>query len=200
MNTLHHELFIAIEYGDIATITRLLAAGADIDAVDEKGRTPAMFAVHTNQFELFRLFVRQGANIHIQDNYLDNPLLYAAALGRLSFVKAALAAGADTTITNRYGGTALIPAAERGHVEVVEELLASSDVDVNHINNLGWTALLEAINLGDGGKNHQAVVNLLIAYGADVNLPDKYGITPLGHAKRRGYYDMINALMSAGGK
>ncbi|MFP3381453.1 ankyrin repeat domain-containing protein, partial [Bacillus sp. SIMBA_069] len=80
------------------------------------------------------------------------------------FVKAAIAAGADTTITNRFGGTALIPAADRGHVEIVRELLTTSDVNVNHVNNLGWTALLEAVILGDGGKNHQAIVKLLIEH------------------------------------
>ena len=45
----------------------------------------------------------------------------------------------------------MIPASERGHVEVVRYLLEETDVDVDHVNNLGWTALLEAVILGDGG-------------------------------------------------
>ncbi|MGG1658272.1 ankyrin repeat domain-containing protein [Brevibacillus sp. NRS-1366] len=200
MDKLNDSLLTAVNQGDKEAVKKLLTDGADIDATDERGRTSALIAVHTNQLELFTLLAEHGANINIRDNRLDNPLLYSGAEGKLDFVKAAIAAGADTTITNRFGGTALIPAADRGHVEVVRELLTTSDVNVNHVNNLGWTALLEAVILGDGGKNHQAIVKLLIEHGADVNLADNDGVTPLQHAKKRGYREMIDALTSAGGK
>jgi ankyrin repeat protein len=144
--------------------------------------------------------VELGANINIQDNRSDNPLLYAGAEDKMEFVQAAIAAGADTTITNRFGGTALIPAADRGHVEIVKELLTTSDVNINHVNHLGWTALLEAVILGDGGADHQAIVNILIDYGADVALADSDGVTPLQHAKNRGYKEMSDALQRAGAK
>jgi len=52
-------------------------------------------------------------------------------------------------------------------------------VDVNHINNLGWTALLEAIVLSDGGLRHQQIVQLLLDHAADVTIADKDGVTPL---------------------
>lgn len=200
MDKLNRALLKAANQGDKEAISKLLADGADIDATDERGRTSVMIAVHTNQLELFTFLVEQGANINIRDNQLDNPLLYAGAEGKLDFLKAAIAAGADTTITNRYGGTALIPAADRGHVEIVRELLMNSDVDVNHVNNLGWTALLEAIILGNGGKNHQEIVNLLVEHGADVNLADRSGVTPLQHAKKHGYQEMVDVLTSADGK
>lgn len=193
-------LFDAVEQGDISLILQLLDDGADMNATDQQGRTPLMIAVHTNRLDVFKLFIEKGANINIQDHLYDNPLLYAGAEGLLPFVKASLEAGADTTITNRFGGTALIPAADRGHVAVVKELLTSSDVNINHVNNLGWTALLEAIILGDGGADHQAVVTLLIEHGADVNLPDYQGITPLQHAKGRGFTEMIEALEQAGAR
>ncbi|RNB69616.1 ankyrin repeat domain-containing protein [Brevibacillus panacihumi] len=200
MGELNQALLQAVQNGDQDQIKKLLADGADIDATDDRGRTSAMIAVHTDQLEIFQLLVEKGANINIRDQRLDNPLLYAGAEGKIDFVKAAIAAGADTTITNRFGGTALIPAADRGHVEVVRELLANSDVDVNHVNNLGWTALLEAVILGDGGKNHQEIVKLLIDHGADVNLADHDGVTPLQHAKKRGYQEMIELLTNAGAK
>ncbi|MCG7317755.1 ankyrin repeat domain-containing protein [Brevibacillus laterosporus] len=200
MDKLNRALLKAANQGDKEAISKLLADGADIDATDERGRTSVMIAVHTNQLELFTFLVEQGANINIRDNQLDNPLLYAGAEGKLDFLKAAIAAGADTTITNRYGGTALIPAADRGHVEIVRELLMNSDVDVNHVNNLGWTALLEAIILGNGGNNHQEIVNLLVEHGADVNLADRSGVTPLQHAKKHGYQEMVDVLTSADGK
>ncbi|MDR7315485.1 ankyrin repeat protein [Brevibacillus nitrificans] len=78
--------------------------------------------------------------------------------------------------------------------------MTNSDVDIDHVNRLGWTALLEAVILGDGGERHQKIVNLLIEHGADVNLADHDGFTPLQHAKSRGYQEMAVALRRAGAK
>ncbi len=71
---------------------------------------------------------------------------------------------------------------------------------VDHVNNLGWTALLEAIMLGDGGQRHVEIVKLLIEAGADVNLADNDGVTPLRHARSRGYAPMVALLEKAGAK
>ncbi|MDQ6422429.1 ankyrin repeat domain-containing protein [Paenibacillus sp. LHD-117] len=193
-------LWKAAEQGDSKAILESLNAGAEINATDDRERTAAMIAVHANRIEVFKVLVDQGADINIRDNRSDNPLLYAGAEGLLPFVQAAVAAGADTKLTNRFGGTALIPAADRGHVEIVKELLTTSDVDINHVNNLGWTALLEAVILGDGGSRHQAIVDLLIEHGADVNLADSDSVTPLQHAKKRGFEEMIRSLEQAGAK
>src|SRR5699024_4865323 len=106
-------------------------------------------------------------------------------------------AEADTRLTNRFGGTALIPAAERGHVEIVRELLTRTNVDVNHVNNLGWTALLEAIILSDGGERHQQIVQMLVDYGANINIPDANGITPLEHARARNFTQIEQILLTA---
>lgn len=200
MDKRNQSLLAAAGQGDKEAIIRQLADGADIDATDDRGRTSAMIAVHTKQLAVFNLLVEKGANINIRDDRSDNPLLYAGAEGLLDFVKAAIAAKADTKLTNRFGGTALIPAADRGHVEVVKELLEHSDVAIDHVNNLGWTALLEAVILGDGGSRHQEIVKLLIAHEANVSLADSQGVTPLQHAKNRGYTEMVRALTEAGAK
>ncbi|MEP7083754.1 MAG: ankyrin repeat domain-containing protein, partial [Betaproteobacteria bacterium] len=71
---------------------------------------------------------------------------------------------------------------------------------INHVNKLSWTALLEAIILGDGGARHTEIVRTLVAAKADVNIADKEGVTPLAHAKRRGFGDMVKALEAAGAK
>ena len=109
------------------------------------------------------------------------------------------AAGADLKSTNRFGGTALIPACHYGHVETVRVLLGSA-IDVNHVNKLGWTALLEAVILGDGGPRHREIVRLLIANRAAVDLADAQGVTPLGHARRLGQLEIVKLLQKAGAR
>ena len=67
-----------------------------------------------------------------------------------------------SALVNRFGGVSVIPASERGHVEYVRRVV-STGIDVNHVNSLGWTALLEAVILGDGGARHQEIVRILLA-------------------------------------
>jgi uncharacterized protein len=185
------------EAGDTPAVLSLLAAGASINARDGRGRTPVMAATHANQVETVQALIAAGADIDIRDDRLDNPFLYASAEGLFEIVKLTIDANADTRLTNRFGGTALIPAAERGHVEIVRELLTRTDVDVDHINNLGWTALLEAIILSDGGERHQQIVQLLLDHGAKMTIADQNGITPLEHARARGFREIEQILLAA---
>jgi len=198
--TMTEQLIRAAEAGDTPAVKRLLEQGDEINGRDVRGRTPVMAATHGNRVDTVRALIQAGADINLRDNRMDNPFLFAGAEGLLEIVKLTIDAGADTKLTNRFGGTALIPAAERGHVEIVRELLARTDVDVNHVNNLGWTALLEAIILGDGGSRQIQVVRLLVEAGADVNLADANGGTPLAHARQRGYEQMSNILEQAGAR
>ena len=200
MRPVDRELFAAAEAGNAPAIAKALAAGANVNARDERGRTPAMAATHARKAAAVEALLAAGADVNLRDDRLDHPFLYAGAEGLLDILRLAIAAGADPRITNRFGGTALIPAAERGHVEVVRELLTRTKVDVNHVNNLGWTALLEAIVLSDGGPRHQRIVELLIAHGADVNIADRGGVTPLAHARSRGYAAITAMLAKAGAR
>ena len=101
---------------------------------------------------------------------------------------------ADFSVYNRYGGTALIPAAEKGHIETVKLLCKTPNFPINHVNRLGWTALMEAVILSDGGKLHQDILKILIEHGADASIPDHDGVTPLDHAKAKRYTKMVEIL------
>jgi hypothetical protein len=198
MSELNQQLIQAASRGETSRVQDLLKQGAQINAQDAQGRTAVMAATYGNHVASVQALLAAGADVNLRDGMLNNPFLYAGAEGYLDILKLAWAAGADTKITNRFGGIALIPASERGHVEVVQWLLENTDINVNHVNNLGWTALLEAIILSDGGPRHQRIVELLIEHGADVNLADKDGVTPLRHAQQRGYSE-IEALLGAAG-
>ena len=78
--------------------------------------------------------------------------------------------------------------------------LLTTPIPVDHVNNLGWTALLEAIVLGDGGPRYIEIVRMLVAAKANVNLPDKDGVTALAHAKKRSYAEIVKILEGAGAK
>src|SRR5258708_4877428 len=115
----------------------------------------------------------------------------AAVNNDLAMLKLALAGGTNPkAITSPYNGTALIAAAHLGHAEVMGVLIAAG-APLDHLNNLGWTALMESIVLGNGGKAHTETLEALVKAGANVNIADRQGVTPLGHARSRGYGEMV---------
>lgn len=182
--------------GDAASVKALLAEGVPVDGRDAARRTPLLLATRGNHIEVARLLIEAGADVNAKDNIRDTPFLYAGAEGRNEILQMILATGrANLADTNRYGGTALIPAAHHGHPETVRMLLGTG-IDIDHVNNLGWTALLEAVILGDGGPVYQEIVGLLVDAGA-LGIPDNDGVTPLEHARRRGFSE-IAALIENG--
>ncbi|MBL8703101.1 MAG: ankyrin repeat domain-containing protein [Alphaproteobacteria bacterium] len=192
-------LIAAAASGDVGRVVVLLREGADVDARDARGRTALLVATRANRPAVARVLIAAGADVNAQDDQRDSAFLYAGAEGLLEILELTLAADADLRSTNRYGGTALIPAAHHGHVETVRRLLATA-IDVDHVNNLGWTALLEAVILGDGGPAHTRIVELLLAAKADPNLADRDGVTPIAHARRRGYAAITALLERAGAR
>lgn len=199
-NDMKEQLIQAAEQQDSKTVSHLIKNGANINVQDSKGRTPTMIATYNNDIETAKLLIDAGADVNILDGIDNNPFLYAGAEGYLEILKLTIGAGADPSLINQYGGTALIPAAEHGHLDVIKELLTKTDIDVNHVNRLGWTALLEAIILNNGGKKQQQAVQLLIDHGADVNIPDGNNVTPLQHAREKGFKGIEEILLKAGAK
>uniref|UniRef100_UPI00403F1DA6 ankyrin repeat domain-containing protein n=1 Tax=Paenibacillus sp. FSL W8-0187 TaxID=2921710 RepID=UPI00403F1DA6 len=197
VQNMNHELIEYAEQGNTEQVRQLLQSGANINATDEQGRTAVMAATYHNHVGTVEALIQAGADINIRDKQLNNVFLYAGAEGMMEILRLAIEADADVTLTNRFGGTALIPASDRGHVEIVQELLTRTDIDVNHINNLNWTALLEAVILGDGSEHYQRIVKLLLEHGADAGLPDGNGVTPLQHARERGYQEIERILLDA---
>jgi ankyrin repeat protein len=192
-------LLDAAAAGRTAEVSRLIAAGADLEARDAQGRSPLLLAVAGNHVAIAKALLAAGANINAQAANRDTPWLLAGAAGRAEIVAAMIPLKPDLTIRNRYGGNALIPACERAHVETVK-LLLGSGIDLDHVNDLGWTCLLEIVILGDGGPRHQEVAKLVLEAGADPSLADKDGVSPLAHARQRGQRAVAALIEKAGGR
>jgi len=186
--------------GDVAEIEKLVAEGEKLNIQDSKSRTPLHVAVYMKQHAAARALLRLGANPNALEIDRYDIVTIAAVANDLEMLRIALAGGASAkNITSRYDGTALIAAAHLGHAEAVK-LLIDAKAPLNRVNNLGWTALMEAIVLGNGGLNHTATVRALVEAGADVNIADKQGATPLQHARRRGYVEIARILENAGAR
>lgn len=198
--TAYRGLHAAVAKGDDSALRRLTAGGADLNAKDAHGRTPLMVAAYRRNKTAARILIEAGADVNALDSEQYDLLTIAAVLNDVEMVKFAIASGADTgLVTSPYQGTALIAAAHLGHVEVVQALIAGK-APLDHVNNLGWTALIEAIVLGDGGPRHEAIVRALLKAGALADLPDALGTTPLKLAEQRKYSNMIRILKRAGAR
>lgn len=192
-------LIEAAAAGRLDEVARLIQAGALLDAQDGQGRSALLRAVAGDHVAVAKTLLEAGASPNTQAANRDTPWLLAGALGRAEIIAAMLPRRPDLSIRNRYGGNALIPACERAHVEAVK-LLLTSGIDIDHVNDLGWTCLLEIVILGDGGPRHQQVARLVLDAGANPSLADKDGATPLAHARQRGQQAIARLIGQAGGR
>ncbi|MFB8394082.1 ankyrin repeat domain-containing protein [Streptomyces yangpuensis] len=193
-------LLAAAGRGDAAAVGAALAAGAAVEARDEQLRTPLLLAALGDHLAAAGLLVAAGADPNAPDSREDSPWLVTGVTGSVRMMHLLLPAGPDLKQLNRFGGTSLIPAAERGHTGYVRAVLAETGIEVDHVNRLGRTALLEAVILGDGGPRHEEIVTVLLAAGADPLLADHDGVTPYEHAIRRGFAGMARILRAAGAR
>jgi ankyrin repeat protein len=191
-------LIEAAAMGDSDAVERLLEEGASVDATDASGRTALVAAAYGNHVEVAGMLVDAGADVNTQDATQQSAYLIATSeVGddpRL--LELTLASGADVDAKDSYNGTGLIRAADRGYLRIVRRLL-ETDVDVDHVNRLGWTALLEAVILGGGDAAHTEVVRVLVDAGVDPEIADQNGVTALAHARANGY-DGIAAILARG--
>lgn len=190
-------LHAAAASGDLATIAALLKSGADADARDGNGRTPLHVAAFARRGAAAAALIAGGSKPDLLDRQRYDAVTIAAVADDEPTLRALLKAGASAGLTTSiYDGTALIAAAHLGHDGVVRALIEAG-APLDHVNNLGWTALIEAVILGDGGPRHQATVKALVEAGASARIADREGRTPLDHARNRGYGAIVALIEKA---
>ncbi len=199
-NIAQNSIIEAVSKGQVNALKELLDKGANANQKDKDSKSLLLIATEKKDLAMAKLLLQYGANVNQQDNILNSPFLYAGASGYTELVKLYLDHGADFKIFNRYNGTALIPACERGHVETVKLLANTKGFPIDHINRLGWTALLEAIILGDGSQKYVDIVQILLDANSDKNIADNEGVTPLQHARKRGFHKIATILEAKSSK
>ncbi len=193
-------LHAAAHRGDAAQIAKLAAARADLNARDGNGRTPLHVAAFAKQRGAIQALAKAGADLNLLEGDRYDGVTIASVADDEETLRVLLALGASAKqVTSRYDGTALIAAAHLGHDGVVRQLIAAG-APLDHVNNLHWTAVIESIVLGNGGARHQATLKALIDAGANLQLKDRQGQTPLQLAKSRGYAEMVKMLEAAGAR
>jgi uncharacterized protein len=191
-------LFGVTQSGAHNEIRQLLVNGLDPNGRDGAARTPYLVAAYRADIVAMEILVKGGADPLAKDNRNYDAITILAVANRIEAMKAAIRLGGNPReITSPYQGTALIAAAHLGHADVVKALI-DAGAPLDHVNNLGWTAVIESIVLGDGGPNHQRCLRDLLDAGANPNLADRSGVSPLKLAEGRGYKAMVEMIRAKG--
>jgi ankyrin repeat protein len=193
-------LLAAAAKGDAAQIRALVAKGARPDVRDGYRRTPLHVAAYGAHHQAMRELAAAGADPNALERDRYDIVTIAAVANDVPTLKLALELGCSAkNVTSRYDGTALIAAAHLGHAEVVRTLILAG-APLDHVNNLGWTAVIEAIVLGDGGARHTETLKALVDAGANLGLADRSGNTPVALARSRRHGAMVSLLEQAGAR
>ena len=168
----------AVKLGHLDLMKLLLARGADVDARDNYGATPLLFAGEYSQEHCIIALLNHGADIHIKDWFGGTILHWASANGLLDIVNTLLALNMKADERDQLIGTPLMYAVRNFHTDCMLALLEHG-ADINSKSVSGSTALHKAAiinNLND--------MNILLARGAETEVRDKSGQTPLWDAYR----------------
>ncbi|KAL4162962.1 hypothetical protein KRP22_015239 [Phytophthora ramorum] len=191
MRNKENRLREAAKMGYIATVNELVQNGTDINARDNDGLTPLIWAARCG-LDVVRCLVEQGADKEAKANNGDTALIWAAWLGHQSVVRYLVEQGADIEAKNNEGNTVLAMTAYVGQLNVVRYLVKQG-ADKEAKNNYGNTVLI-----GAPSSDNLDVVRHLVEQGADINAKNNVGKTALIGAASRGNLEMVRYLAEQG--
>jgi cytohesin len=202
----------AVYKGDVAEVRRLIGAGAGVALGNEYGATPMSLAAEVANTEVLELLLDAGADVESANADGETALLLVARTGNVGAAKLLLEHGAAVDAREAWGGqTPLMWAAARRHPEMIELLIASgaaadarstvrdyqrhvqAEGRPKSLDTGGFTPLLYAAR-----ENCIACVDALLKHGADIDLPDPDGVTPLHVAVMNANWDLAKRLIDAG--
>lgn len=170
-------LMWASSFGDIAKVRTLLIQGADVTARDNDGWTA----------------------LHYSTLGGDGPLSEGLGSSHSEVMKALLASGADVNAKTSNGSVALPMSAAKGQAEWVKILLQNG-ADVNVVDAMKRTAIINACNAGFSDDHAEATVEVLLTAAPDLTPKDGFGMTALDWAKENKRHRIVRLLRNAGAK
>jgi ankyrin repeat protein len=202
----------AVYEGDVAEVRSLLDAGADVSLANNYGATPMGLAAEVANTKILKLLLEAGADADSPNPEGQTALMAVARTGNVEAARALLEHGAAVDAREHWGGqTALMWASARRHPQMMELLIDhGADVDARSIHRdyqRHVTAEGRPKNLDTGGltpllyaarENCIACVDVLLANGADIDLPDPDGVSPLLLAIMNVNWDLAKRLIEAG--
>jgi ankyrin repeat protein len=193
-------LIQAVKSRDYPYLDKAVRSGQTLDVIGSDGKSALLTATARRDTTMVQWLLEHGADVDFYDPTYDiidkTAFLYASAHGFNDFLEILIPYTPNVSIRNGYGGNGLIPAAEKGHVDTVKLLLEKTDVDVNFVNYLSWTALLEVAIFGEDNQTYREIVRLLLQHGADPGIPDKDGVTAQDHARRRSLTQILQLMQT----
>lgn len=172
-------------------IELLLQHHAEINVKDKDGCTALDWAARRGYTRMVELLLENGADPNVQDKSDWSPLQTASRYGHYEVAKLLLARGARVNVPDDTGWTAIKMAARYGYDNIVDMLLLVDDVEVDYVDNDGWTPLEEAVY-----GRHEYIVSTLLKHGANANKADKEECTILNGSCRGGYEEIVRILLA----
>ena len=193
-------LQVAVRSGHTETVRYLVGLPeVDVNHRDADNGTAlhlALWDMSEKCTDVVQVLVDAGADMDIQNNNGCSPLHDACASGALDVVKVLVRAGAGVCVANEEGQMCLMIASQFGHTETVCYLVCLPEVDVNHRDTDNGTALHLALR--DMSDECTDVVQVLLDAGADINIQNDYGCSPLHYACASGELNVVKMLVRAG--
>ncbi|MDH3638911.1 MAG: ankyrin repeat domain-containing protein [Gammaproteobacteria bacterium] len=188
-------LMLAAKDGHLERVKALLTAHADVNSANKNGGTPLMYAALGGNVEIVGMFLDRGAKIDATANNGWSALMIASAKGYTKMVDLLISRGADINSQDVYRWTPMMRAVYENRIEIVRLLLNQENIDVDRAAEKEITALHLAASQG-----YSDIARLLVEHGAQVNVKDAAGRTPLEIATQGAHIEVAAVLHNHGGK
>ena len=190
-DTLGEAFYTAIRANDLPRLNGMLTAGASVNAKDERGITPLMYAAWVGSVDAMKRLLDEGADPNLASSSGSTALMLSAT--DIAKVRLLKERGANLNAASTRGRTALLLAAMSDPSADIVRLLISGGADLKAVDSLKMTAL-HAAALG----NDAETVRLLVDAGLDVNAIDFQGFTPLIYAASNVNLAVARLLLARG--
>ena len=185
-------LHYAAMAGDSVGILLLLQSKADVNSVDQRGRTAIHLATENGKTEAVKVLMEKGAEVNLVDKEDMAPIHLAAKDGQVEATMVLLKYGANVNSRSNYEMTPLHFAANNAHTELIK-VLVSNGADVNSTANEQLTPLHLSADMG-----HAESAKVLIEKGAKINSASSEGMAPIHVAASNGHTKLLKLLVMKG--